>query len=156
MKTHLEIPINELFMNNLIEKFRAYNAHNLNKFLKKIKYYNPLNYKVKDYRLKETFNQDFLQVYDENGKISWDAIRLFIPPGIEKAIKSECKEFNDNEIRLCCLLIFDVPTKSILNILTYNKKSIYSTTYTIKKKAKVKKIPEIFRNIILNMISIDN
>jgi len=78
-----------------------------------------------------------------------------MPPGIEKAIKSEYQALHENEIRLCCLLIFDVPTKSILNILTYNQKSIYATTFTIKQKAGVKKIAEIFVNVIINMISSD-
>ena len=156
METNNEIPMNEPTMFCLIEQFRKSYAVNLNNFLKIIKFSDLLKKnKGKDSQLKEQSYHDILPLYDEKGKISWEIIRMHMLSDIEKYIKSEYNTLHENEIRLCCLLIFDVPTKHILNILNYNQKSIYSTSFTIKQKAGVKEITEIFGKIILKRISID-
>ena len=122
-------------IDRLIEFFRLLHSHKLKEFIG------------------EKTNRNIFKNKEE--KISWELIRLYLPYNIEKYIKQEYEMLTDNEIRLCCLLIFDVSIKNIHNILKYSKKSIYSVTYGIKKKAGIKEINEIFRKIILNFISIN-
>lgn len=155
MEINLEPPINEQLINSLIEKHRRSFSRNLNDFLILIKTSDPFKNKGKIFQTKDRFFQDIFPVYDKNGKISWDIIRMFMPPDFEKSVKQAYPILCENEVRLSCLLIFDVPPKNILNILTYNNpKTIYSTSFAIRQKADVKEIREIFKKINLNQTSI--
>jgi len=142
-------------VNQLIEHFRQLYARNLNSYLESINKKKLSN--LTDNRGKDSkpLNKNDLEVYDEKGKINWQIIRHILPADIEQHIQRELGLTCENEIRLCCLLIFDVPTKAIAKILTYKPKSIYSTAFSIKKKIGIKEFREIFFKIILNSISIE-
>jgi len=155
MENYHVTPINEHLIEDFIAHTRQSYSHNLNMYLLLIKTSDPFKRNRKEEQRKGQFHQAGIPIYDEKGKYNWEIIHLFMPQGIEKAIKKEYDTLQENEIRLLCLRLFDVPVKTILNILAYNKKSIYSTTCLVKKKAGVKELWEIFRKIILNSISIE-
>jgi len=87
---------------------------------------------------------------NEDNKINWDTIRPLMPPGIEKRIKKEYDTLNEREIRLCCLLLFNLPCKDIVEILPYTQKSIHSITHRIKQKTGIKKIKVGFKRFLFN------
>ena len=64
--------------------------------------------------------------FSEKSKISWDIVSQFIPQDLEKNLKEEYPVLNQNEVRLCCLLFFDLSYKNILEILPYSSKSLGS------------------------------
>ena len=155
MEKHLENPISEQQISRFIEHQRKSYSAKLNYFLKAIKYSNSLKNKRSTLQIKDRFFHDIFPVYDESGKIHWDTLQLFIPHHFEESVMQSYPMFCENEVRLCCLLIFDVPPKTILNILNYNNlKTIYSTSFTIRQKAGVKEVREIFEKIKINQISI--
>ena len=154
METNNNALSTEQSLERHLELTRSSCSRNLNQYLRKIKTSDPFKNKVKEASRKEPFNQDNFpfRYYDTDGKIDWEIISLIMPFEIEKTIKREYPMLCENEIRLCCLLIFDVPFKFIPNILKYNKKSIYPTQSKIKQKAKIKNIKEMFRKININFI----
>jgi len=96
----------------------------------------------KDFRLIDQF------FFDESGKIKWDTICPLLPAEIESTIQNEYNNLSINEIRLCCLLLFSVPSTDILDILPYARRSIYSTTYKIKKNSGMKNIKKSLRKLL--------
>jgi len=138
-------------VNQLIEHFRQLYARNLNSYLESINKKKLSN--LTDNRGKDSkpLNKNDLEVYDEKGKINWQIIRHILPADIEQHIQRELGLTCENEIRLCCLLIFDVPPKTIDNILTYSQNTIYVMKSKIKKRAGVKDFKDIFQKIILNL-----
>jgi DNA-binding CsgD family transcriptional regulator len=145
MDTNIEDPVNQI-----IEHFRRLYAKNLNKYLQAISKNKRSILSDKGYKDRKPHNQSELEVYDEKGKINWQIIRRIIPADIEKHIQKAYSMLSENEIRLCCLLIFDVPPKTIDNILKFSQNTIYVTTSKIKKKTGLKDFKEIFRKINLN------
>jgi hypothetical protein len=106
---------------------------------------------VKDDKVFRYF-PEVLKFRDEDGKINWNIIHRFMPSNLERNIKKEYNMLNVNEIRLCCLLFFNVPRKTITKILPYQQNSITPILFRIKQKTGITNINEIFRWIILNMI----
>ena len=84
-------------------------------------------------------------IFNEDGKINWESIRSLMPPKIEEKIKKEYEALTENEIRLCCLILFNVQSNDIADILPYTQKSIYSITCRIKQKTGKKNIMEILK-----------
>ena len=105
---------------------------------------------IKEEKLKKRFYSPDFSYYDENGKINWDVISQFMPPYIEKYIHENYSMLNGNEIRLCCLLFFNVSGKTIANILPYKQKSIRSILFKVKRKTGLNDIKEMFEKIIVN------
>ena len=154
MKEDESFPISEKSIDLLMEQIRMSYSHML-------KIYLQLYIKYDQYRVvtnEGSHNKISIQTNDrsfhyENDKINWDIISQFIPPNMEKHIKEECSMLNDSEIRLCCLLFFNVPSKSIASILQYKKSSVYSISFIIKQKTGIKDLRKLYRKIILKMIS---
>jgi len=73
-------------------------------------------------------------LYGEEGIINWDTILPLLPINFEEKIKKRYAKLNTNEIRLCCLLLFDVDIFDVLCILPYNKNSLQATKSKIRKK----------------------
>ena len=94
----------------------------------------------------EELKRNFLLIdrffFDESGKINWETIRRLMPPGIEEKIKKEYNILNENEIRLCCMILFNVQSNVIADLLPYTQTSIHSITYRIKQKTGMKNIME--------------
>ena len=137
-------------VNQLIEHFRQLYARNLNNYLQIIRKKKLSNLPDKGGKDSKSLNKNDLDVYDVKGKINWQIIQHIMPADIEQHIQRELGLTCENEIRLCCLLILDVPPKTIDNILTYSQNTVYVTKSNIKKRAEVKNFKEIFQKIILN------
>jgi hypothetical protein len=73
--------------------------------------------------------------YGEPGELNWVSIRKLIPANLEGRIKEKYNMLNTNEIRLCCLMLFDVDKKDITHILPLKKNSLSPMVYQIKKKS---------------------
>ena len=90
-----------------------------------------------------------LYFYDATGKINWNNIQPLMPYDIEKKIKKEYGVLSENEIKLYCLLLFDVPLKDITDILSYTQRSIHSITHKIKQKTGIKNIKSNLKSLLL-------
>lgn len=146
---------NEYF-DQLTEQIRLSYAHLLKMHLQNCMRYKHSKNRNSDEELKDDFQQIEEYFFNESSKINWATIRPLIPPKIEGKIKKAHKNLNVNEIRLCCLLLFNVPCKDIAEILPYTQKSIHSITYRIKRKTGIKKIKDGFKKFLLNeMIELD-
>ena len=93
-----------------------------------------------DEGLKKTFHWLDQYFYDGTRKLKWDNIRPLMPLNLENKVKAAYGTLCENEIRLCCLLLLDVDTRDISNILPYTKNSVYVVTNRIKKKTGMKNI----------------
>ena len=149
-KRSVYINIHERNLDPLIEQIRVACSHMLKMYLLLYKSYEQLNTDIKEEKLKRRFYSPVFSYYDENGKINWDIISQFMPPDIEKYIHNNYSMLNNNEIRLCCLLFFNVSAKTIANILPYKQTSIRSILYKVKQKTGLKDIKEILEKIIVN------
>ena len=134
----------------LIEQIRASYFHMLKMYLLLYKKYDQINTDIKEEKFKKRFYSPDFSYYDENGKINWDVISQFMPSYIEKYIHENYNMLNINEIRLCCLLFFNVSGKTIANILPYKQKSIRSILFKVKRKTGLNDIKEMFGKIIAN------
>ena len=72
--------------------------------------------------------------YGETGKINWETVDKLMPTLLEEKIKKKYDTLNTNEIRLCCLVLFDINKNDIVRILKIGKNSIATMTYRIRKK----------------------
>ena len=153
MKENESFPINEKSIDLLIEQIRISCSHMLNTYLQLCMKHDQFRVIATDNNSKKNSINSDHSFYDENNKIRWDIIRNFMPPNIEKHIKEEYSMLNDNEIRLCCLLFFNLPIKNITYILPYKKNSVYSVSFMVKQKMGIKDFSELYRKIILKMIS---
>jgi len=88
---------------------------------------------------------------DKTGKLKWETVYQLMPPDIERIIAKEYPMLNENEIRLCCLLLFDVSCFDISEILLYTQQSVYSVTHKIKKKAGMEDIIPSLRKMLLRV-----
>ena len=152
MKTNESKPINENPIEQSMEQSKLSYAHMLEMYLQLYKRHDQVMSDVKDEKLKH-FYQTGLPYYDEDGKINWKIIHQFMPPDMEKRLEKKYSALNTNEIRLCCLLFFKIPHKTISEILPYQKESIRRIVYKIKQKTGLKDIEEMFRKIIVNNTS---
>jgi len=73
-------------------------------------------------------------LYGKEGKINWETILPLLPVNFEEKIKKRYVKLNTSEIRLCCLLLFDLDIYNLLRILPYNKNSLQATKSKIRKK----------------------
>ena len=120
--------------NNHLEQIRLVHASMLGKWMQFRNIYKSLKIRLEDVSVKRYFQWIDPFFYDKTGKIRWDVIRELMPRNIEKSIKREYDTLSENETRLCCLLLFDVPVYDIADILPYTQKSIYTVTNRIRKK----------------------
>ena len=116
------------------ERIRMSYGYALRTYLQMIKKYKRIKFRIIEDEVKKYFHLLDNHFLDKNGKINWDDIRLLMPPNIEINIKNEYSMLNENEVKLCCLLLFDVLMNDITNILPFTKKSIYVIKNRIKKK----------------------
>ena len=154
MKKNDKTSVNENPIEQLMEQSRLPYAHMLEMYLQLYKRQDQLVSDIKDEKLKHFYQTD-LPYYDENGKINWEIIHQFMPPDTEKRLEEKYRALNTNEIRLCYLLFFKIPYKTISKILPYRKESIRRTIYKIKQKTGLKDIEEMFGKIIVNKASTD-
>ena len=136
------------YFDQLTEQIRLAYVYLLKVHIKYCYRYQFLKSRIRDEELKKDFQQIDQFFYIESGKINWNTIRPLMPPKIEGKIKKEYGELNENEIRLCCLLLFNVACKDIAEILPYTQRSIHSLTHRIKQKTGMKNIKEDLKNII--------
>jgi DNA-binding CsgD family transcriptional regulator len=136
-------------LNQLAKQIRLSYAHLLKMHIQYCNRYKNIKNRVKDEELIKDLQQIEQFFYKENGKINWETIYPLMPPDIEKRIKKEYGALNENEIKLCCLLLFNVPCKDITEILSYTQKSIHSITHRIKQKTGMKKIQENLKKFLL-------
>jgi len=88
-------------------------------------------------------------LHDVDGKLDWKNISPLMPSNIEKKIKNKYNQLTDNEIKACCLLIFDVAFADIAKILSFRQKSICVVISKIKKKTGMKEFKKIYLNFVL-------
>jgi len=136
----------------LLEQIRSTFSRMLKTFLQLYAKYDRFKTDMQAHTSIRLFHQMDVPYFDDKGKVNWDIILQIIPPNIEKHIKEEYNMLNKNEIRLCCLLFFDVSPKNIATILPYKKMSVYSILSKIKLKTGTKDITEMYRKIILKTI----
>ena len=150
MNNKVENMISSEYFEQLTKQIRLSYAHLLKMHIQYCNRYKNFKNRVKDEELKRDFQQIDQFFFNENGKINWETICLLLPPEIERKIKEEYRTLSKNEIKLCCLLLFNVPCKDITEILPYTQKSIHSITHRIKQKTGMKKIKEGFLYLLLN------
>ena len=89
--------------------------------------------------------------FDDKGRIKWAIIQQVLPPDVESFFNNEYPMLSEREIRLCCLMAFDLPANDITGILAYsNQGSVHTITNRIKSKIGVKNVRESFKNLLLN------
>jgi len=140
--------IENKYYDQLVDQVRLSYAHSIKMHISQCKNYQSVKEGIKDENLKKDFHKVDRFYFNESGKLNWETIRKLMPLGIEKKIKKEYDMLNENEIRLCCLLFFNVPGVLITEILPYTKRSIHSITYRIKKKAGISNIKESLKNLL--------
>jgi len=140
---------NEYFV-QVTEQIRLSYAHLLKMYIQLCQKYKLFRKRNNEEEMKKYFHLVDQYFYDETGKINWNNIHPLIPPNIEKNIKNEYSELNEKEIRLCCLLLFDVPVADISEILLYTQRSIYSITHRIKLKTGMTDIRKNLNKLLLN------
>ena len=150
MKSDDNMQIDEKAVCRIAEQIRQSYSQMLKMYLHLYKKYDQLKSNYRDEKPKNYFYTANQYLYDEKGKINWDIIRQFIPQDMEKSIREEFRELNNNEIRLCCLLFFNLPYKNIAEILPYTQKSIRSILFRIKRKTGIKDINKMINKIIVN------
>ena len=148
METNGNKPINETSIEQWIEEIRSSYAHMLKVHLQLYRRHDQFMSDVKDEKLKQ-FYRTGQPYHEENGKINWEIIHQFMPPDMKKRLEEKYSMLNEHEIRLCCLLFFNVSDKTIADILSYNQKSIRSMKYVVKHKTGIRDIREMFRKIIV-------
>ena len=79
-------------------------------------------------------------LYGEKGELNWETVRPLLPAGLEEGIKKKYDQLNDNEIRLYCLILYDVDKRDITRILSLKKTSIDTLTSRIRSKTGMKDI----------------
>jgi len=100
----------------------------------KLKSYKFLNENLTDEGLRRNIHLIDNYFFDEKGKVNWYEISKLIPQNLEKNIKNKYDMLNENEIKLCCLFLFEVDLKNMSNILPFRPNSVYVMKNKIKQK----------------------
>ena len=118
----------------LREELRSSYARILDLYMQSCKLYESLKKQSNEEEIKKYYQQFEIYFFDESGKLNWHFIKKLMPSNFEQRIKKEYKMLSEKEVRLCCLLFFDVSVKNIAKALPYTYRSIHSVTYNIKQK----------------------
>ena len=146
------LTMHEKGVDNWMEQARELLCNTLKSYLDLYRRYDRLkvDIRIREEKPGKRFYSDDLSFYQEDGKINWEVIRKCIHYDMEQYLKREYPMLNENEVRLCCLLFFKIPVKTIAKILPYKEQSIRSVAFKIKQKAELGHINEMFRKIIVN------
>jgi len=134
-------------LDQLTEQIRLSYAHVLKLYLQ-------IHTKYKQIRRKENELSKYFPLidqflYDKAGKLDWNNVRLLIPPNLEYHIKMKYHVLNMDEIKLCCLLLFNVPYDNIADILPFTQKSAHTIAYRIKRKTGMNNIKITLKSLLL-------
>ncbi len=91
------------------------------------------------------FNAHF---YGNIEKIDWDTVRPLMPANLETDIKKEYDMLNSNEVKVRCLLIFDIAYADIIYILKLKRDTAHTYAHRIRNKTGVSDIPEAFMHLL--------
>ena len=138
------------YLERLNEQVRLAYAHLLNLHIQYCKIYSEFIFMLNDEELEKDFHIIDQFFCNKSGKINWETIRILMPPDIEEKIQNKYKILNINEIKLCCLILFNVRTTDITDILSYQKGSIHTITNRIRQKIGVKNIKGSLKRLILS------
>ena len=142
------VNIDSKHFNQLTEQIRLSHAYILKIYIQLYKKYELFKKKLNNGVIHNCLPSIDLYFYDATGKINWNNIHPLMPLNIENNIKKEYGVLSENEIRLCCLLLFDVPVNNIADILPYTQKSIHSITHRIKQKTGINDIQLNLKNLL--------
>ena len=137
-------------LGEVVEQIRLSYVHVLKVYLLLLKRYKQMRENITDDGLKRNIHLLDNLFLDEKGKVSWDEIRKMIPPNLEKSIKNKYAMLNENEIKLCCLLLFEVTPHNISNILKISKDTVYVLKNKIKHKTGIFEIKEVLKYFLLD------
>ena len=129
-------------------------AHLLKLHLTYCRRYKNFKIKLKTEQSRKDFKKMDQFFYYEDGSIKWETINLLMPPKIEWKIKDEYKMLNENEIKICCLILFNVPCIDIAEVLQYTHKSVHSISHRIKLKTGMKNIKESLSKLLIKIDSV--
>ena len=135
-------------LEGVVEHIRSSYVQILNIFLQLLKKYKHFKLKITDDALKRYTHLIDNHIYDESGKIKWSQISVLMPPNLEKRIKMEYDMLSDNEVKLCCLALFEVDPDIICDILPFSQSSVYVIKSKIKQKTGMKKIREHLKYLL--------
>jgi len=119
-----------------------------------LRMYLQMYYKYKNFKIKNKGNEDQFHLFDSffhdaTGKINWEHLRTLMPQDLEKNIKNKYNMLSENEIRLSCLILFNVSVQEITDILPFTQNSIYVITNRIKRKTGMKDIKSSLKPFIV-------
>jgi len=130
-----------------VEQIYLLHEHVLKIFLQLYNKYK--NFKIRNKGNEAQFHLLDSYFYDASGKINWDHIRALMPQNLERNIKDEYNMLSENEIRLSCLILFNVSVQEITDILPFTQNSIYVITNRIKRKTEMKDIKSSLKHFII-------
>ena len=87
--------------------------------------------------------------YDERGRLNWNSIRMLLPPNLEKNIQKECVLLNENEIKICCLLLFDVSENEIAEIMQLSEETVNLIKLDITNKTGMNDIKDNIKDMLV-------
>jgi len=136
------------------EQIRCNYAHSLKMYLQLYNKYKQIKTitTIEGGELKKHFKIVDQYFYNKSGKLNWDIISLMLPPNFEGRLKKEYKTLNENEIRLCCLIFFNVPNKIISDILPYTQDSVRTIASQVRKKVEMSDIKSRLKDIMIETI----
>ena len=136
-------------LEQFVEQIRLAHERALKTHLHLHNRYKLFKVRFKDNEMVKCFNLFDQLLYDCTGKLDWENIRLLIPAGIEDSIKKEYDMLTVNEIRLCCLLLFNVPYDEIAEILPFTQKSAHTVAHRIKRRAGINNIKTCLKKFLM-------
>jgi len=138
-------------VDQMTEQIRLSYAHLIKNYMQLCNKYKQFKNKVSvnGEEIKTIISFIDLYLYDEIGKINWNNLFPLMPLNIEQNIKQEYGILSENEVKLCCLLLFNVSCNDITNILPYTQNSVHSITHKIKQKTEMKDIIESLKKLLL-------
>ena len=152
MNKNVETPIGETVIEQLIAHVRNSYSQSLNGYFQLCRRYAQIKKSSFESNQKQFFFKTDSLFYDPEGKINWDNVRQLLPPNMEQHIKGKYRMLKYNEIRLCCLLAFDISPETIASIKLYKKASIPSIKHLIKQKSGIQDFTGLLREITLNQL----
>ena len=150
MESNAPIQINEEIIDGLREQMIQSFQYMLNIYLHQYDKYANVDEAERNEKSKENFYTKDISFLNKNGKINWEIIRRIMPFDIEKKLREEYSSLSINEIRLCCLLFFEVSHKDIAEILPYHHDSIRVISFRIREKTGIKDFKKMFRIFFVN------